>query len=103
MDIDVRRKRGRHMFGFVIAAVAGFLVPQLETAVAKPVIARLRKVIPIEGNEHRAISILLAMVIASFIASIFDSGSAIGLTIGLILGYFGTRILAVVQNKNGEN
>ncbi len=87
------------MFGFIIAAIAGFLVPQLETAIGKPVTARLRKVIPIDGSEHRAITLLIAMLIAAFVASIFDSGNAIGLSVGLLLGYFATRILAVVQSK----
>jgi hypothetical protein len=87
------------MFGFLIAAVAGFLVPQMEPIVGKPVIAKLRKILPIEGSEHRAITVMIVLIIAAFVASIFDSGSAIGLSVGFGLGYFGMRIFAVIQGK----
>lgn len=91
------------MFGFLIAAGAGFLVPQLEPLIGKPAIAKLRKVIPIEGTEHRAITVLILLILAAFIGSIFDSGSAIGLTIGFTLGYFALRILAVIQGKTNDS
>jgi hypothetical protein len=89
------------MFGFLIAVGAGFLVPQLEAPIARPVIAGLRKVFPLETGEARTISFMIAMLIAAFVASIFDTGQPIGLSIGLILGYFGTRILAVFNGKKG--
>lgn len=89
------------MFGFLIAIGAGFLVPQLEAPIARPVIARLRKVFPLEAGEGRTIAFMIAMLIAAFVASIFDTGQPIGLSIGLILGYFGTRILAAVNGNAG--
>lgn len=90
------------MLGFLIAAAAGFLVPQLEPVVGKPVTAKLRKVVPIDALEHRAITVLICLIIAAFVASIFDSGNAIGMTVGFSLGYFGTRIFDAAQGKKIE-
>jgi len=88
------------MFGFIIAAIAGFLVPQIETTFGKPVTAALRKVVPLEPSEHRVVAVFIAMLIAAFVAMVFDSGNAIGQSVGLLLGYFGTRIVAVIKAKS---
>ena len=88
------------MLGFIIAAIAGFLVPQIDTTLGKPVTSALRKVVPLEPSEHRVVAVFIAMLIAAFVAMIFDSGNAIGLSVGLLLGYFGTRIVALIKSKS---
>ena len=80
------------MLGFLIAVGAGFLTPQLEGAVAKPIIATLKSYIPIQETETRVVAFMAALLIAAICAAIFNSGSIFGIVIGTILGYFGLRI-----------
>ncbi len=85
------------MLGFLIAAVAGFLTPQLEGPVAGPVVKALEGHIPIAANERRLIAFMAALLAAAVLAAAFDSGSVIGVIVGGILGYFGTRIFEVLK------
>lgn len=85
------------MFGFLIAAAAGFATPMLEGPAARPVARMLGQSIEIEDTEIRLIAFIIAMVIAAVVASIFDSGSMLGLLIGGALGYFGTRLFGALK------
>ena len=85
------------MLGFLIAAAAGFLTPQLDGPVARPIAKALKEYFPVEDVEIRLISFLAALFGAMILAAAFDTGSAIGLLIGASLGYFGTRIYSVLK------
>jgi len=64
------------MFGFLIAVVAGYLVPQLDKPVARPVIKTLSKYMEFEDVETRLISFVAALVAAAIVSAIFGTGSA---------------------------
>ena len=85
------------MLGFLIAAAAGFLTPQLEEPVAGPIVKALEGYFPITANEKRLIAFMAALLVAAILAAAFDSGSVIGVITGAILGYFGTRIFNVLK------
>ena len=85
------------MFGFLIALVAGYLVPQLDKPVARPVIKTLSKHMTFEEVETRLISFVAALIAAAVISAIFGTGSALGLIVGTLLGYFGQRIWNAIQ------
>jgi len=85
------------MFGFLIAVVAGFLTPHLETTLARPVIAAVGRLIPIEPGEHRLIAFIIAILGAAVLSSVFDSGSAFGILVGAIIGYFGLRLSSLIR------
>jgi len=86
------------MFGFLIAVVAGYLVPQLDKPVARPVIKTLSKYMEFEDVETRLISFVAALVAAAIVSAIFGTGSALGLIVGTLLGYFGQRIWNAIQS-----
>ncbi|MEJ8560282.1 hypothetical protein QTO30_02870 [Yoonia sp. GPGPB17] len=85
------------MLGFLIAAAAGFLTPQLEGPVAGPIVKTLEGHFPIAANERRLIAFMVALLAAAILAAAFDSGSIFGITIGAIVGYFGTRIFEALK------
>ena len=85
------------MLGFLIAAAAGFLTPQLEGPVAGPVVKALEGYFPVAANERRLIAFMAALLGAAILAAAFNSGSLFGVILGAILGYFGTRIFDVLK------
>lgn len=85
------------MLGFLIAAAAGFVTPQLDGPVAKPIAAMLEGSFKIEPQELRLISFMVAMIAAAVLANIFDSGSTFGIIAGGIIGYFGMRIYTLLR------
>lgn len=85
------------MIGFIVAIVAGFLTPQIQAALADPV-AKALGFLSIEAAEKPVLGFMIAMLGCALIAAIFGSGSALGIAVGLCLGYFGTRLAAVVQD-----
>ena len=85
------------MLGFLIAAVAGYLTPQLEGPVAGPIVKTLEGFFPIAPNEKRLIAFMVALLAAAILAAAFDSGSVFGVIVGAILGYFGIRIFDVLK------
>lgn len=85
------------MLGFLIAAIAGFLTPQLEGPVAGPIVKMLDGTIAVTPNETRLIAFMTALLAAAVLAVLFDSGTVFGIIFGAILGYFGTRIFAVLK------
>jgi ABC-type microcin C transport system permease subunit YejE len=94
------------MLGFLIAAAAGFLTPQIESAVTKPLVSALEKRIPVTPNETRAIAFMVALLGAAVLCALVDSGSVFGVIIGAILGYFGLRIFnavkAEIEGRTGD-
>ena len=49
------------MFGFLAAIVAGFVTPQLEAPVARPLARKLEKYITLEASETRLLAFIIAM------------------------------------------
>jgi len=85
------------MLGFLIAALAGFLTPQIEGPVAGPVIEALEKQFTVAPNEKRLIAFMVALVGAAVVATLLDSGTVFGIVLGAVLGYFAPRIFAVLK------
>ena len=86
------------MLGFIIAVIAGYLVPQLDKPVARPIMKALGKFMTFEETETRLISFVVALILAAIISAIISSGSAIGLIVGTLIGYFAMRIWAAMQS-----
>lgn len=85
------------MLGFLIAALAGFLTPQLEGPVAGPIVKALGANIKVDPNEVRLIAFMVALLAAAVCAALLGSGTTFGVILGAILGYFGTRIYTVIK------
>lgn len=86
------------MFGFLVAIAAGFLTPQLDAPVARPLVRKMEKHFTVELAETRLISFIVAMLLAGVISALLDSGSAFWVILGGALGYFGIRLVAAVQD-----
>jgi len=85
------------MLGFLIAAAAGYLTPQLEGTVAGPVKKALEGHFPVSATETRLIAFMVALLGAAVLCAAFNTGSVFGIIVGAILGYFGTRLFAVLK------
>jgi hypothetical protein len=85
------------MLGFLVAAVLGFLTPQIEGPVAGPIVRALSGYFTIEPNEARLIAFMVVLLVAAICAVLLASGTTFGVILGAILGYFGTRIVAVIK------
>lgn len=85
------------MLGFIVAAIAGLLVPQIEDPVTTPVVKFLQGYITIEAGEKRAISFMIALLAAAILAALLDSGTTFGVILGAVLGYFGVRLYALLK------
>lgn len=85
------------MLGFIVAAIAGFITPQLETPVARPLARMMEKHITLEAAETRLIAFIVAMLGAGIVASLLDSGSAFWMILGGAFGYFATRLVAAAR------
>ncbi len=85
------------MLGFLIAALAGFLTPQIEAPVAGPIVKTLERYITLDPNEKRLIAFMVALLAAAVCAALLESGTTFGVILGAILGYFGMRIFAVLK------
>jgi ABC-type microcin C transport system permease subunit YejE len=85
------------MLGFLVAAIAGALVPKMDEPVTGPVVAFFDSYIKIEANETRAISFMIALLIAAILSVLLDSGTVFGIVLGVVLGYFGPRIYALLK------
>ncbi|MEN8896089.1 MAG: hypothetical protein ABF248_08375 [Yoonia sp.] len=85
------------MLGFIVAAVAGFIAPQLEAPVARPLARMLEKHITLEAAETRLLAFIVALLGAGIVGSLLDSGSTFWMVLGAALGYFGTRLVAAAR------
>ncbi len=85
------------MLGFLVAALAGFLTPQLEAPVAGPIAKFLKAYFPIEPAETRVIAFMVALIAAAICASLLESGTAFGVILGAVLGYFGLRVYNLLK------
>ncbi|KJZ19901.1 hypothetical protein [Loktanella sp. S4079] len=84
------------MLGFIIAGVAGFLTPQIETLIA-PLFKGISEHIAIADNEKRLVAFIVAMLAAGIASAILYSGTAFWIVLGGTLGYFATRIIEVAK------
>lgn len=85
------------MLGFLIAAAAGYLTPQITESLAGSVIKAVSGHVRIEQAEKRLVGFMLAMLGAGLAATLLDGGSPFWVSAGGVLGYFGTRIVAAAQ------
>ena len=95
------------MLGFIIAAVAGFLAPQLEGPVANPIVKAMQDHIKVEPAETRLIAFMVAMLVAGIAAALLNSGTPFWIILGGVLGYFGTRLFEAgkkaMDARNSDN
>lgn len=89
--------KGKNMFGFLIALVAGFLTPQLQASIA-PVVAKTLAALDITEKEHDVLGFMIALLGAGFLASLFGNQSPFSIAVGVVVGYFATRLLLILQN-----
>lgn len=81
------------MFGFLIALIAGFATPMLETPAARPIARLMGRNVELADGELRALAFMIAMIVAGVLCAVFSTGTPLSLAIGGTLGYFGTRLL----------
>ena len=95
------------MLGFIIAAAAGFLTPQLEGPVGGPIVKMMEGHIPVEANEKRLIACMVAMLVAGIAAALLESGTPFWVIMGGVLGYFATRMVEAgkkyMDQRNGDS
>ena len=87
------------MIGFLVALIAGYFTPQLDSPVSVPLRRSISAHVPVQEVELRLISFIVAMLAAGLIAALFDSGSAFWVILGGALGYFGKRLFAAGQRE----
>ena len=85
------------MLGFLVAVIAGFIVPQIDGPVTTPLVKFLEQYFKVEAIETRAISFMIALLAAAILAALLDSGTTFGVILGAVLGYFGMRIYALLK------
>lgn len=85
------------MFGFLIAVVAGFLTPHIETPLARPVARALEGQMTLEAHELRLIAFMIMLLAAAILSALMDTGSVFTVVLGAIIGYFLLRIVGVVK------
>lgn len=90
------------MFGFLIAVVAGFLTPQAESALARPLARNIARHIEVKDGEVTALAFGLALLGAAILCAVFNTGGLVGLVVGGLLGLFLTRIIAAGQARYGK-
>ena len=78
--------------GFIIAVIAGFVTPYVETPLARPLAKAMSDFITIDESEMKALSFMIAMLIAGLLCALFNTGSAFGLVLGGTLGYFALQL-----------
>ncbi|PUB13244.1 hypothetical protein [Yoonia sediminilitoris] len=80
------------MLGFLIAAVAGYLTPQLEDSVGDPIVKMLRRYMAVDPGEKRLVTFMVLLLAVAVLAIFAHSGSPFWLILGAIVGYFGPRL-----------
>lgn len=85
------------MIEFLIAIAAGFAAPHLEAPVAAPVARKLQDTIKLEPGEMRVLALLIAMIGGAVLISLIGDLPVFGFAVGIGLGYFGTRLVAMVR------
>lgn len=85
------------MLGFIVAVIAGFLVPMIEKPVTMPVVKFLGGYLKVDPSETRAVGFMIAILGAAIVAALLDSGTTFGIVLGAVLGYFGQRLYALLR------
>ena len=85
------------MLGFLIALAAGAATPKIEDLVARPLAKTMGQKIEVFDDELPVLAFIIAMLLAAILSAIFSNGSALGVIFGGGLGYFGLRIVRLVQ------
>lgn len=86
------------MMGFLAAIALGYVTPQLEDMLARPLSEMLRPVLIIEASEMRLFAFMVAMLLAGIVAALFESAIPFWIILGGTLGYFGPRLVAAVRS-----
>jgi hypothetical protein len=96
-------KRGTDMWGFIIAVIAGFATPYVETPLAVPLARLTEKFVRVDQAELRMVAFAIVMLIAGVAAELLHSGSAFWVILGGVIGVFAARIVAslkeIVENR----
>ncbi len=85
------------MFGFIIAVIAGFLVPHADEPLGRPVLRAIRPYLKVEDREERLFVFLLIGLIAALVIGATASTSAFWVIAGLGVGYFATRLVEAAK------
>ncbi|WP_322893512.1 MULTISPECIES: hypothetical protein [unclassified Yoonia] len=87
------------MLGFLIAAVAGYFTPQIESAVGAKLTKALAPHITLAPGETRLLAFMVAVIGAGIAAELLDSDNPFWVALGASLGYFGPRIIAAIRAR----
>lgn len=85
------------MLGFIIALIAGFATPWLETPLARPLARAMKPVVPVQEKEIVALSFILAMLIGALLCAIFSTGTPFWFILGGALGLGLMRLVAAAK------
>lgn len=85
------------MLGFLIALGAGFLTPHIAENLSDPVIKLAAPHVVITQGEKLLLGFMMGLLAAGLIAALLHSGTPFWVILGAILGYFGTRLVALAQ------
>ena len=84
---------------FILGALGAAAAPYAEARIKGLVEDALMAETPMSPAELRSMALVICLVIAALAAWILTSGGALALTLGALLGVFGPRILAPIQNR----
>lgn len=85
------------MLGFLIAIVAGAATAKIEDLAARPLAKILGDNIEVFDDELPVLAFIIGMLVAGILSTIFSNGSGLALIVGGALGFFGVRIIRLVQ------
>lgn len=87
------------MLGFLIAAMAGYFTPQIESAIGAPLAKTLTPHMTLAPGELRLLAFMIAVTGAGLVAELIDSDKPFWVALGASLGYFGQRIVAAIRAR----
>lgn len=85
------------MLGFIIAIALGAATPKIEDLVARPLAQLLGKNIEVFDDELPVLAFIIGMFTAAIISAIFSNGSGLAIVFGATIGFFGLRIVRLIQ------
>ena len=81
------------MLAFIVAVVAGFLTPHVESSIGKSVTQALSDHITVEPGESRLIAFLVVMLLAGIVIALIGGGSPFWVILGGAIGVFLSRLI----------
>lgn len=83
----------------ILGALAGFVAPYAEDPLRGLLKTAMMADQPIDAAEMRGLALALCLLVAAILGNALSGGGAIALTIGAVIGVFGPRVLARIQNR----